>query len=271
MQEISAGETTYIFVYTKFLRPSSKLLYCPSYSIYIIQSRYPILAIHIYNCKHFPRLPHIILLYITILLHCYILYNIRHRFKGRHRFLAPCVYIPIYYNIIYLYVYKYAVRTKRYIPSAVLYTVARESMYISMDEGVVEGEGTQSRGRHVFLVHTVQIYTIPTYIIYIYVYVHFAAACCFATIASPARHDGSPLLFTMSLMDFVVSRELGCSRATLVSNARVTSPPSPTSPLPSHTCARTSYTHIYIVYIYMVVCPTFVTRAHRSHVISFSY
>jgi len=130
----------------------------------------------------------------------------------------------------------------------------------------------RSRGRHVFLVHTVDIYIytvriyLPTYI-YICIYTsHFAAACCFATIASPARRDGSPLLFTMSLMDFVVSRELGCSRATLVSNARVTSPPSPTSPLPSHTHARA-----YHIHLYMVVCPTFVTRAHRSNVISFSY
>jgi len=73
----------------------------------------------------------------------------------------------------------------------------------------------------------------------------------------PARRDGSPLLFTMSLMDFVVSRELGCSRATLVSNARVTSPPPPS---PSHTHAHTYYIHI-------VVCRTFVTRAHRSHTV----
>jgi len=105
-------------------------------------------------------------------------------------------------------------------------------------------------------------------ILYICVYVHFAAACCFATIASPARHDGSPLLFTMSLMDFVVSRELGCSRATLVSNARVTSPPSPTSPLPSHTCARTSYTHIYIVYIYTW---SFAPRSSRVRTAHTSY
>jgi len=68
-------------------------------------------------------------------------------------------------------------------------------------------------------------------------------ARCFATIASSARppasrRDGSPLLFTMSLMDFVVSPVLGCSRARHLFQT----PPPPSPPPPGY------------VYIYIYVC-----------------